>query len=117
MKYGATGGIFFQAYLDIKLDKLYMRDAWAGPSIDEEKLEILALYGEELERDNEKSSICMHGIFLNMIEIPGTIWHGIRLEEIKSLAHICEGFRAYGRNPCTILDYKDERIVETPGII
>lgn len=52
-----------------------------------------------------------------MIEIPGTIWHGIRLEEIKSLAHICEGFRAYGRNPCTILDYKDERIVENPGII
>ncbi len=36
MKYGAIGGIFFQAYLDIKLDKLYMRDAWAGPSIDEE---------------------------------------------------------------------------------
>ena len=117
MKYGATGGIFFQAYLDIKLDKLYMRDAWTGPSIDEEKLEILALYGEELERGNEKSSICMHVIFLNMIEIPGTIWHGIRLEEIKSLAHICEGFRAYGRNPCTILDYKDERIVENPGII
>ena len=52
-----------------------------------------------------------------MIEIPGTIWHGIRLGEIKSLAHMCEGFRAYGRNPCTILDYKDERIVENPGII
>ena len=52
-----------------------------------------------------------------MIEIPGTIWHGIRLEEIKGLGHMCEGFRAYGRNPCTILDYKDERIVENPGII
>ena len=51
------------------------------------------------------------------IRNPSTIWHGIKLEEIKSLAHMCEGFRAYGRNPCTILDYKDERIVENPGII
>ena len=25
--YNPDGGIFFQAYLDIKLDKLYMRDA------------------------------------------------------------------------------------------
>ena len=51
------------------------------------------------------------------IRNPGTIWHGVKLEEIKSLANMCEGFRAYGRNPCTILDYKDERIVENPGII